>query len=725
VVVQQMVLPEVSGIMFTADPITGQRHTTTIDASYGLGEALVAGLVSADLYKIDQQTATITDIQIADKQLAIRPLPEGGTIEETIIGDARTAQVLTEAQALHLSEIGSRIADHYGQPQDIEWALTDDQFTILQSRPITSLFPIPEEAIRIQKESGELQVMFSFASVQGVMAPITPLGQDTIRLLFAGAGQLFDLDRDIDSQRIMWTAAERLWVNFTTLIRHPLGRKLANKAFPMIDADAASILKSLADDPQISPKSGWFKVSTVRRIAGFILPMLGRLMRTMRHPNQRRNMYMQEIDSYYQQVKTESETVSTLSEQMALFYGSDGIIVNGFSFNLPRLLPSVSGGMASLVLLNKLSADLPPDSLNPLILTRGLPHNVTTEMDLALWQTAQTIQADEASTAVFTQKDRDTLSQDYMAGTLPEAAQTAVSQFMEQYGMRGLGEIDIGQPRWREKPNHIMQVLQSYLQINDPNMAPDVVFARGAAEAEATIAPLTTAVRQTKFGRIKAKIVPIAARRLRALAGSREAPKFMIIKLFGLVRAGLLQSGAALTAAGTIQQPEDLFYLYVDELNALASGEQRDWKKIIAERRSQQEREEGRKLLPRLLLSDGRVFYEGVGRETAVAEDGTLIGSPVSPGIVEGIAHVVFNPHESQLEPGEILVCPGTDPAWTPLFLAAGGLITEVGGLMTHGSVVAREYGIPAVVGVNNATSLIQTGQRVRVDGNRGVIEVL
>jgi pyruvate,water dikinase len=727
VVVQQMVLPEVSGIMFTADPLSGERHICTIDASYGLGEALVAGLVSADLYKIDRRTYTITNIQIADKQLAVRPLPEGGTVEEAITGSARTVQVLSETQAIQLAEIGGRIARHYGQPQDIEWALTGDEFTILQSRPITSLFPIPEEAVRMEKKTGELQVMFSFASVQGVMGAITPLGQDTIRHLFARSGVLFDLDRDIHSQQVIYSAAERLWVNFTTLIRHPVGRKIFRAAMPLIDPGAASAVETLVGDPRLTPDRGWFKLRTVRRAGRFLLPLIARIIRMMRHPNSWRDAAGQEAETYFQKVKAKSEAISTLSQRMALFYGPDGIIASGFATMLPLLLPPIVGGMSSLNLLNKLAAGLPPETPNVLILTRGLPHNVTTEMDLALWQTAKTIGADEASTTIFSHKDGSALSQAYLAGALPPVAQTAVAQFMSQYGMRGLGEIDIGQPRWREDPLHIMQVLQSYLQIDDPALAPDVVFARGAAEAEAAIEPLAAAVRQTKFGRIKARLVPVAARRLRALAGGREKPKFMIVRLFGLVRAGLLDSGKQLAAAGTIQQAEDLFYLTVDELNALAAGEERDWIEIISASRARQERELGRKLIPRLLLSDGRAFYEGVSeeRETADIAEGALVGSPVSPGVVEGIVHIVFNPHESQLAAGEILVCPGTDPAWTPLFLAARGLVMEVGGLMTHGSVVAREYGIPAVAGVTDVTTRLKTGQRIRVDGTAGTVEIL
>jgi len=726
VVVQQMVLPDVSGIMFTADPMTGDRFMTSIDASYGLGEALVAGLVSADLYKVNRHSYTITDIQIANKQLAIRPLSDGGTFEEEITGVARTAQVLSEAQIIILAEIGNRIAHHYGQPQDIEWALTNGKFTILQTRPITSLFPIPERARLTEKETGEVQVMFSFASVQGVMGPITPLGQDTLRTMLTRAGRLFNMpDIELQTQRVAWVSAERLWINFTALIRHPIGRTIIQKAFPMIDAEAANAIQETWNEPQFTPNSDWCKPSTFQGIGFFMRPLLTRMLHTMRQPDATRDQYRQEAETYIAEIQNQFEALPTLLERLDFFYGTEGIIPNAFPFMLPRLLPPIVGGMSSLALLTKLSADLPPpDAPDPLIFTRGLPHNVTTEMDLALWQTAKKIQADEPSLTLFKELDGKALSQTYLANELPLVAQTAVSQFMAQYGMRGLAEIDIGQPRWRENPAHIMQVLQSYLQIDDLSKAPDVVFARGAAEAEAAIEPFQTAVR-AKHGDIKARLVPPAVYRLRALSGGRETPKFMIIRIFSIVRQGLLDSGQELVEQGIIRQPEDLFYLKIDELYALASGEKQDWFSLVATRKAIEAKEKERRLIPRLLISDGRVFYEGMGEKTAVAEEGTLIGSPVSPGIVEGIAHVVFNPHKSQLEPGEILVCPGTDPAWTPLFLAAGGLITEVGGLMTHGSVVAREYGIPAVVGINNATTLIQTGQKIRVDGTTGVITLL
>jgi rifampicin phosphotransferase len=355
--------------------------------------------------------------------------------------------------------------------------------------------------------------------------------------------------------------------------------------------------------------------------------------------------------------------------------------------------------------------------------TRGLPHNVTTEMDLLLWQTTQTIARDADGSAALRKPDPALLARQFETEGLPPVAQNAIAAFLRRYGMRGIAEIDVGHARWGDQPQPIIQTLQSYAQIDDPDRAPDAVFARGAADAEAAIEQIVRELRGTPRGWIKARLARWLARRTRELAGLRETPKLTIVRVLGLIRAGLLESGRDLADAGAIDQPDDLFFLRVDELRALAGGEQRDWRSLIDERRASYARELRRRQVPRLLLSDGRAFFDGVAATSA--DDGALIGSPVSPGTVEGVVHVVWEPHKTRLAPGEILVCHGTDPAWTPLFLAAGGLITEVGGLMTHGSVVAREYGIPAVVGVDHATTRLHTGQRVRVDGSSGRVTLL
>jgi len=293
---------------------------------------------------------------------------------------------------------------------------------------------------------------------------------------------------------------------------------------------------------------------------------------------------------------------------------------------------------------------------------------------------------------------------------------------MEKYGMRGTGEIDFGQPRWREDPTSIMHTLQSYLNIDEAS-APDVLFRKGEQAASKAIEKIAANAREQTAGWLKEKMVRGAARRVRLLMGARESPKFFAIRTMGIARKALLEVGEEFAEAGTIERPDDLVFLKLDELEALAKNETHDWKGLIAERRIIYERELRRRQVPRILVSDGRAFYEGLGSETDTAN--VITGSPVSPGVAEGNVHIIFDPGGAQLAPGEILVCPGTDPAWTPLFMAAGGLITEVGGMMTHGSVVAREYGIPAVVGVHEATTRLKNGQRIRIDGTAGKILVL
>ena len=205
--------------------------------------------------------------------------------------------------------------------------------------------------------------------------------------------------------------------------------------------------------------------------------------------------------------------------------------------------------------------------------------------------------------------------------------------------------------------------------------------------------------------------------------GVREAPKFLIVRYLWIIRRELLQSGQELAAAGDLERAEDIFFLTLTEMREWAQQNDPAWRDRAAQRREAFARERMRRQIPRLLLSDGRAFYEGM--ITAEPTENTISGSPVSPGMVEGIVRVVLDPRQAGLQPGEILVCPGTDPSWTPLFLSAGGLVMEMGGMMTHGAVVAREYGIPAVVGVDRATHRLRDGQRIRVNGSNGRIELL
>jgi len=345
------------------------------------------------------------------------------------------------------------------------------------------------------------------------------------------------------------------------------------------------------------------------------------------------------------------------------------------------------------------------------------------EMDLKLWAAAQRIRADAGALEVIKAQPVEDLVRAYRQGQLPASVQRALDEFLQAYGMRGMAEIDIGRPRWRDDPTPILQTLLGYLQLEDPLLAPDVLFQQRVEQAERLAREYVVRARKMRFGWLRARLLGSLIRWMRTLGGLREAPLFYMARVLGIYRAALLDYARELVAQGELECAEDIFFVPLETLKRFVTDKKADLKNIATANRAGYEREYVRKQMPRVLLSTGEAFYEGVS--DAAACDNDLAGDAVSPGIVEGRVHVVLDPRSTSLEPGEILVCPSTDPGWTPLFLTAGGLVMEIGGLMTHGSIVAREYGLPAVVGVHQATTRLQTGQRVRVDGHRGRVTIL
>ncbi len=718
VVVQNMIQSEVSGVLFTANPLTGLRSETVIDATLGLGEALVSGQVEPDHYVVDTLNQHILTRTLGAKKVSTRGKTGGGV--ELIEEDAEVQQALSDKHILEVAEIGQQIQNEYHFPQDIEWAVAEDTLYVLQSRPITSLYPLPKESF------DPLIVWFSFGSVQGLLGAITPLGQDAIRMAFSGAGNLFGAQIPYDQVQVLVPAGERLWIRISDLLRNPIGSRIYETVLGFADPSVRQILRGLANEPRLGAGKGHVKLGSIVALLGFLLPILGHAARNMYDPQRARADFQAYIErQLVPPTITAEDSYTRLAQRLQFMQAHMSTTLYHL---LPRFAPLLVPAVASLRLIARLAGNAKETtadhgfSASALEITRGLPHNVTTEMDIALWRMADTIRRDQESFLTFTNTDAPLLASRYLDGTLPEIAQAAVTEFMSRYGMRGVGEIDMGQLRWREEPSSIMQTVQSYLQIPE-EMAPDELFEKGARAAELAIEKLAVQARQGFGGEIKEKLVRAAAGRIRAVMGLRESPKFFIVRLMGIIRKELLASGEEFAKEGIIEKPEDLFFLHFHDLQALVNREPRDWKSLIAERRAVHERENRRRQIPRVLVSDGRAFHEGLGSATDTG--GVITGSPVSPGIVEGVVHIIFDPRGAQLTPGEILVCPGTDPAWTPLFMAAGGLITEVGGMMTHGSVVAREYGIPAVVGVHQATTRLKDGQRIRVDGTAGKIVVL
>ncbi len=733
VVVQKMVPSQSSGVLFTANPLNGLRSQVVIDATLGLGEALVSGQVEPDHYVVNPVEGTILQKALGSKSLVIRGKDGGGVVSRE--ADASDRQALPDGAILQLAQMGKEIESLYGFPQDIEWAYLpegEEQKTgkiyILQSRPITSLFPLPEDM-----PPEPLKVLVGLHTVQGILEPITPLGQDLLKSILTHAGDLFDLNYTLETQSAFFSAGERLWINTTAILRNPIGHRAAPEVIKFIDPGVSRAYKELVKDERLTPGKFRPRLKSIWRFAKFLIPIVYRVGKAYRSPDKQRQKVTRAFDdrvaAAQSSLKAHGELWVDYSNRVGLIRQIQDLFTDPV---IPEGVPLVMAGMAPFFgILQRYAyqvAEVTGEEHYRTLhmeVARGLPNNVTTEMDLELWETAKRIQRDSTSAVLFGQATAEELSENYLTGSLPPQAQSAVADFLQRYGMRGLGEIDIGRPRWSEDPVHILQVLQSYLRIDNSGMAPDAVFERGGEAAQRAAALLEDQVRKLRFGRLKARLVRFAVSRYRAVAGMREAPKFVIIRIMGVLRHALLQSGEELVNAGMISECDDLFFLTIDELESSAADRQitPQMRDAIQQRRAVRQREMRRVQIPRVMLSDGRAFYEGVA---APAEDSEIIlGDPVSPGVAEGPVRVVLDPQATQLEPGEILVCPGTDPAWTPLFLAAGGLVMEVGGMMTHGSVVAREYGIPAVVGVDQATKRLHTGQIIRVDGSTGEIEVI
>ena len=765
VVVQEMVEADVSGVMFTSNPLTGKRDEITIDATFGLGEALVSGQVEPDNYivamppsqpspeggrsnfsplggdarRAEGAGASIKTKTLGAKATIIRGQAEGGI--NTASEDNAEKQALPDEAILQLAEIGQKIAEEYDFPQDIEWAyitaspalrergsersnagVRAGELYILQSRPITSLYPLPEGM-----PTSPLRTLVGFHVVQGILEPITPLGMQTLQNVLAGVATVFGSKHNYETQTAFPIAAERLWIDVTSIIRSPRGHKAFPTAIKNIDPAVGQISEKLVEDPRLAPISKRPNFRTIFHLIKFLIPFFGRAIRYWRHPETGAKHFFALADAKIAKAQAKSKASGNLwldFKNRAAFWHDTRLIFADFI--IPQGVSAVVAGMVPFFgILQRFSKAIGEPQLY-LEISRGLPNNVTSEMDLFLWETAQDIQADTKSALAFADTSAFQLATDYQRGALPSIAQQSIIEFMSRYGTRGLGEIDFGRKRWREEPLHIIQTLQSYLTITDPDLAPSAVFEKGARAAELAAEKLETKVHQLKGGKFKSRLVRWAVSRYRPLAGLREAPKFFAIQMLGIHRQGLLESGASLVAENLLEKKDDLFFLKIKELEEIGKKEtvSAETREKINERRELRAREIRRKQLPRVLLSDGTAFYEGLRAVDNDNGDG-IFGDPVSPGVVEGHVRVVLNPHETQLQVGEILVCPGTDPAWTPLFLAAGGLVMEVGGLMTHGSVVAREYGIPAVVGVHEATTRLKTGMMIRVDGSSGAVEIL
>ncbi len=663
VVVQEMVAAEQAGVMFTADPVTSNRRVATVEATRGLGEALVSGLVRGDVYRVR----------------------DGVVVEATL--EQGTRPTLTEAQAVRLVQLGRRIEAHFGQPQDIEWCRSGGDVEFVQSRPITTLFPVPES------DDGDNHVYLSVGHQQMMTDPMKPLGLSFWRMttpapVAEAGGRLFvDVTRRLASPKSRAGLLD-LVAKADPLTGDALRTVLERDGFirPRPDEDSpgplpAAPTEPIGTDPAVvteliagSEASVAACAREIRTLSGpalldFIRTDLQELKRVLFDPHS------------HQVFMSAMEATWWLNERLEQWLGERN------------------------------AADT---------LAQSVPHNVTSEMGLALLDVADVIRPHPDVVAFLTHVEDDGFLDELPELAGGQEARDAIEAWLARYGMRCAGEIDISRPRWRERPATLVPTILGNIKNFEPG-AGARRFEQGRQEAAEKERELLDRLRALPDGGAKVEETKRMIDRVRTFIGYREYPKYGMISRYFVYKQALTSEATRLVRAGVLHEPDDIWYLSFQELDEVVRTKRVD-DQLIG-RRKDAFRSYAALTAPRVLTSDGEVITGAYRRDDLPA--GALVGLPVSAGTVEGRARVVTDMARADLAVGDILVTPYTDPSWTPLFLSAAGLVTEVGGLMTHGAVVAREYGLPGVVGVEGATRLIRDGQRIRVNGTAGYIELL
>ncbi len=674
VVVQRMVAADVAGVLFTADPLTGRRDHVMVEAVRGLGAPLVGGRVTPQRWVVDGSTKAV--LTAAD--------PRG---QEILLDDARLRE---------LTALGLRAADLFGAPQDVEWAAAGDRCWILQSRPITSLFPLPAPA---PAGSAGLRVYMPLNLVaQGMTEPFTTAGCAFFLTMATRCSAYWSL-RGRERWQATWlpVALGRLFYDVTPFVASPRLAARLPLRLRLKDPAAAAALEEWVDregarlprSPGVALGAG-LSVWMLRQVPGLLVAAAG--------PEQARRRLLRHAEVELCRLQREAASRTTAPEQLDFAFGT-----------LPRRavdlvmaqLPPVYVGLLAGPVAEWLTGRWLGSSAGVEPVRRWLPHDPTLAMGAEVAGLAESCAA---------------------AGAEPSRTGPGVSEFLATYGHRAPDrEIDIGLARFSDDPTYVVNLIRSCLRAGDPGEL--LGRQRQAKEhAAAAVDDLVTAVRRSQ-GPIRARLLRAVLTRLRGLGGLRERPKFDLVRIIALGRQLLQQVGASLVAEQRLDDADDVFFLDPADLRLALQGKALDLRVRAAGNRREYEREVGRRAVPRILTSEGETVYGPAAPVEPPA--GTLLGTGVSPGVHEGVVRVLDSPVGADLRSGEVLVAATTDPGWTPLFLLAGALVMEVGGVVSHGAVVAREYGIPAVAAVPDATRRLRTGQRVRVDGGTGVVQVL
>lgn len=692
VVVQRMVNADAAGVLFTADPISNHRDIFVVEAIAGLGEAFVSGHAAPERYRIRTRDGKVSERIGTDG----KPLNENQGL--------LSAEILAQMHAL-----GQKAQRNAGTPVDIEWAVEKNQLWLLQSRPITTLWPLPEG-----NPLPGWRVFLSFGHMQVYTAPLSRVGAS----MFA---RIMPLRRDPQTglSTLIKNVGERVYIDLTPALSRAPFNKLIPRALESASEAIAERLKVAANRDEIHslPTSDRTNLFVVLPVA---LRFMGRALNNIRkNPKQVRDIYLDELQHIIHDIRKHLQAAGSLENRFNVMFDEFGELLTSIMTSMfPRLMPTL---VISRFLPAWIAAIAP--EVDSRVLLQGLEGNITTEMDMVLADLADVARDNPALVTALKSIDPVQNLEKLRSDENCIAFFQAWDAFLHAYGHRSAGEIDPGVPRWREDPRIPLRSIAGSL--DRPRGALRAQHRTLARRAEECRNKLVDAAHDKPLGFVVAPVTKTLIDYMRTLLGAREHHKFYLIQAVDLLRSVVLEAGEYLAKTGALDAPDDIWFIELPEIkSALADARAQrttSLQALVSKRRELRDRY-AHITPPAVFTSDGEAISPTLKHNVP---KNSLAGTAVSGGLYEGIARVVHDPATEDLGAGEILVARFTDPGWTPLFGHAGALVMEVGGQMTHGSVIAREIGIPAVVAVEAATQKIRSGDRIRVDGERGFVTVL
>ncbi len=703
VLVQRLVRADASGVLFTADPV-GAADRIVIEGGFGLGEAVVSGRITPDRVVLRRGDLSVAERAIGSKPVAVRALPGGGVTEERLPPAAAAAPCLDDAAARRLAELALKAESDAGFPLDLEWAIDGGTIYLLQARPITT---------RTTADWEDRQVWTNANSGEVIPDVVTPMTESAILPLvvriFGTTGDWLGVN--LWDVTLFGTIAGRIYFNlntFAALLRRIPGLRSRNLADLLGGRqDVAAALGEIRIEPEDMPdlRINWLKtVAALPRIAAsFALysPARG---------NRYAARFRTATDELWNTTWQGDEDEQIVARILAIL--DDIVQPTGFLF--------LSVAAFYYVTIFNLCRRWLNDEGNATAsrLLAGLGSLDSAEAGLELWRLAALAAGHpEVEIAVRGASTFDELRRRLAAPAGGRAFLERWDAFMRRHGHHTRGELELANARWSEDPQYVLGLVRSALLglgAIDP-----IARARQLADEREALAASCQARLRNPLRRV---IFRFVLPRAQLGAPIRENLKSEAVRRAALVRLMLLELGRRLAKRGVFDQPEDVFYLRQEELARALRGAGEDLPRAIAARRA--ERERNRRITPPGVIV-GRFDPEHFNPDPVDESAVVLSGIAASPGTATGPARVIERAGGDTVRPGEILVAPFTDPGWTPYFLNAAAIVMDLGGLLSHGCIVAREYGIPCVVNVGSATKIIKTGAEIRVDGDRGTVTIM